>query len=159
MYVWRDGGSSERVSFRHHDPHLALEYFRLGRLISEPCFCQLEEYRVDFAKIVNGSEWTSSDRHTDKPNELIYRILRATLDKGPRSKDQWIQAILLVESCKLVPRPLKEGPRPKSGKLRLNLHGTCFGGKINWFKPKNNSILASIFGFILKLTTMKMLKK
>jgi hypothetical protein len=50
--------------------------------------------------------------------------LRATLDKGPRSKDQWIQAILLVESFKLVPRPLNEGPRPKSGKLKLNLHGT-----------------------------------
>jgi len=29
----------------------------------------------------------------------------------------------------LVPRPLDESPRPKSGKLRLNLHGTCFGGK------------------------------
>jgi hypothetical protein len=44
--------------------------------------------------------------------------------------------ILLVESFKLVPRPLDVGPRPKSGKLRLNLHGTCFGGKINWFRPK-----------------------
>jgi hypothetical protein len=43
---------------------------------------------------------------------------------------------LIVESFKLVPRPLDEVPRPKSGKLRLNLHGTCFGGKINWFKPK-----------------------
>jgi hypothetical protein len=30
--------------------------------------------------------------------------LRATLDEGPRSRDQWIQAILLVQSCKLVPR-------------------------------------------------------
>jgi len=36
----------------------------------------------------------------------------------------------------LVPRPLDKGPRPKSGKLRLNLHGTGFGGKINWFRPK-----------------------
>jgi hypothetical protein len=27
--------------------------------------------------------------------------------------------------------------RPKSGKWRLNLLGTCFGGKINWFGPKN----------------------
>jgi hypothetical protein len=35
----------------------------------------------------------------------------------------------LVESFKLVPRPLNEHPRPKSGKLKLNLHGTCFGGK------------------------------
>jgi hypothetical protein len=35
-------------------------------------------------------------------------------------------------------RPLDEGPRPKSDKLRLNLHGTCFEGKINWFGPKNS---------------------
>jgi len=28
-----------------------------------------------------------------------------------------------------------KGPRPTSDKLRLNLHGTCFGGKINWFRP------------------------
>jgi hypothetical protein len=47
--------------------------------------------------------------------------------------------ILLVESFKLVSRPLDEGPRPKSGKLRLNLHGICFGRKINWFIPTNNA--------------------
>jgi len=28
----------------------------------------------------------------------------------------------------LIPRPLDEDPKPKSGKLRLNLHGTCFEG-------------------------------
>jgi hypothetical protein len=66
----------------------------------------------------------------------MFWCLRATLDQGPRSRHQWIQAILLVESFKLVPRPLDEGSRPKSGKLGLNLHGTCFGGKINWFGPK-----------------------
>jgi hypothetical protein len=38
----------------------------------------------------------------------------------------------------LVPRFLDEGPRPKKGKLKLNIHGTYFGGKIDWFKPKNN---------------------
>jgi len=43
------------------------------------------------------------------------------------------------KSFKLVPRPLDEDPKPKSGKLRLNLHGTCFGGKINWFGPKNSA--------------------
>jgi len=48
--------------------------------------------------------------------------LTTTLDDGPRSRDQWIQAILLVESFKLVPRPLDEGSRPKSGKLRLIWH-------------------------------------
>jgi hypothetical protein len=65
--------------------------------------------------------------------------LRATLDEGPRSRDQRIQAIWLVESSKLVPRPLNEVPRPESGKLRLNLHGTYFGGKITWFRPKNSA--------------------
>jgi hypothetical protein len=45
----------------------------------------------------------------------------------------------LVESFILIPRSLDERLRPKSGKLRLNLHGTCFGGKINWFKPKNSA--------------------
>jgi len=43
---------------------------------------------------------------------------------------------LIGRNFKLVQRPLDEGPRPKSGKLRLNLHGTCFGGKITWFGPK-----------------------
>jgi len=45
----------------------------------------------------------------------------------------------LVENFKLVPRPVDEGPRPKSDKLRLNLRGTYFGGKINWFEPKNSA--------------------
>jgi len=36
----------------------------------------------------------------------------------------------LVESFKLAPRPLDEALRPKSGILKLNLQGTCFGGKI-----------------------------
>jgi len=34
------------------------------------------------------------------------------------------------QKFKLVPWRLNEGPRTKSGKLRLNLNGTCFGGKI-----------------------------
>jgi hypothetical protein len=33
-----------------------------------------------------------------------------------------MQALLLVESFKLVPRPYNEGPRLKSGKLRLIWH-------------------------------------
>jgi len=32
-----------------------------------------------------------------------------------------------------------EGRKPKSGKLRLNLHGTCFGWKISWFSTKNSA--------------------
>jgi hypothetical protein len=39
------------------------------------------------------------------------------------------EAILLDESHKLDPRPLAEGRRPKSGKLRLNLHGIILEGK------------------------------
>jgi hypothetical protein len=35
----------------------------------------------------------------------------------------------LDESHKLDPRPFDEGPRPKSGKLRLNLHGIILEGK------------------------------
>jgi hypothetical protein len=36
---------------------------------------------------------------------------RATLDDGPRSMDQWIQAILLV------PRPLDKGPKTKKWQI------------------------------------------
>ncbi len=43
------------------------------------------------------------------------------------------------KASKLVPRPSDEGARPKSGKLRLNLHGTSFGGKINSLGPKNSA--------------------
>jgi hypothetical protein len=53
--------------------------------------------------------------------------------QGPRTNEfkqfHWWKAL------NWSPRLLDEGPRPKSGKLRLNLHGTCFGGKINWFRP------------------------
>jgi len=44
---------------------------------------------------------------------ISLKILRVTLDKGSRSRHQWIQAILLVESFKLVPRPLDEGLRSR----------------------------------------------
>jgi hypothetical protein len=40
-----------------------------------------------------------------------------------------IQAILLVEIFKLVPKPLDEGPRPKSGKLRLPYMTPVLEGK------------------------------
>jgi hypothetical protein len=47
----------------------------------------------------------------------------------------------LGESHKLDPWPLDEGPRPKSGKSRLNLHDTNFGRKINWFEtPKEKEL-------------------
>jgi hypothetical protein len=49
-----------------------------------------------------------------------------------------------VESFKLVPRPLNEGPRPKNGKLRLIWH-TYFGGKFNWFGPKDNVKIRALY--------------
>jgi hypothetical protein len=56
-------------------------------------------------------------------------VFRATLDEGLKFSVQWNRTILLAESHKLDPWPLDEGPRPKSGKLRLNLHGTISEGK------------------------------
>jgi hypothetical protein len=58
----------------------------------------------------------------------MFKQLRATLDEGPRSRlvqsnrarAYWMRAINWTQ------HPLDETPRPKSGKLRLNLHGTIF---------------------------------
>jgi hypothetical protein len=48
--------------------------------------------------------------------------LRATLDEGPKSGVECNnKAILSDESHILDPRLLDEGPKPKSGKSRLNL--------------------------------------
>jgi hypothetical protein len=44
------------------------------RLISGPRFCHLGGCRIGLAETVNGSKWTGSNRHTDRPSELIYRI-------------------------------------------------------------------------------------
>jgi hypothetical protein len=55
--------------------------------------------------------------------------LRATLDEELRSMVQWNRAILLDKSHKFDPWPLDEGPRPKSGKSRLNVNGTILEGK------------------------------
>ncbi len=41
----------------------------------------------------------------------------ATLDEGSRTREQWIQAILLVKSFKLVPRPLKQGFKTKKWQI------------------------------------------
>jgi len=54
-------------------------------------------------------------------NNLV--VIGATLADRPMSRVQLNRAILLAESHKLDPWPLDEGPRPKSGKSRLNLHG------------------------------------
>jgi hypothetical protein len=42
----------------------------------------------------------------------------------------------LAESHKLDPTPLDEGPRPKSGKSRLNLNSTVSEGKSTVLKRK-----------------------
>ncbi len=56
--------------------------------------------------------------------------LRATLDEGPRSRDQGSQAILLVESFKLVSMPLEEGPRPKKWQIEANMAAVLEGKSI-----------------------------
>jgi len=45
----------------------------------------------------------------------------------------------LDECHKLNPWPLDEGPRPKSGKSRLNLHGTILEGKSIGLDQKTKS--------------------
>ncbi len=43
--------------------------------------------------------------------------LRATLDKSPRSRDQWIQAILLVQSFKIGPKAFRWGSKTKKWQI------------------------------------------
>jgi hypothetical protein len=45
------------------------------RLILKPRFCHLGGCRTDLVETVNMSEWTGSDRQTNRPSELIYKIL------------------------------------------------------------------------------------
>ncbi len=63
-------------------------------------------------------------------------MLRATLNEGPSSKLQWDRTILLHEGHKLDSHPLDENLRAKSGKLRLNLHGTILKGNSIDSDPK-----------------------
>jgi hypothetical protein len=72
---------------------------------------------------------------------------KATLDEGPRSRVQWNREILLDESHKLHPQPLDESPRPKSGKSRLNRHGTILDGRSNGLnlKKKGSKLESSWF--------------
>ncbi len=63
-------------------------------------------------------------------------IMCEAMDKGFK-QSYWLKAL------KLVPKAFRqESPRPKkkSGKLRQNLHSTCFGGKNQsvWTQKKNN---------------------
>jgi len=47
----------------------------------------------------------------------------------------------LDERHKLDPRPLDEGPRPKSGQLSLNPHDTILEGKSVSWNPKQKKTL------------------
>jgi hypothetical protein len=62
-------------------------------------------------------------------------MLRATLDEDPRSdkieQSYWMRAI---------DWSLDEGPRPKAGKSRLNLHGTILEGKSIGLNQKNTEL-------------------
>ncbi len=66
--------------------------------------------------------------------------LRAALDKRLRSRVQLNRAVLLADSQKLEPWPLDEGPRPKSGKSRLNLGSKARSNSRTQF-ASNESIL------------------
>jgi hypothetical protein len=57
--------------------------------------------------------------------------LRATLDEGLRSRNQWIQGILLVESFKLVPRPLDQA-KTKKWQIEPNMAPVLEGKSIGW---------------------------
>ncbi len=96
--------------------------------------------RLNKISLLCGYHWERIGGETEgdfTDNSNIW--IRPTLDEGPRSREDWIQEILLVESFKLVPMPLNEGARPKGDKLKLNLNGTCFGEKIKWSRWKNSS--------------------
>ncbi len=49
----------------------------------------------------------------------------------------------MAESHKLDPLPFDEGPRPKSGELRLNIHGTILEGKSIDSDPKKRKLMIS----------------
>ncbi len=72
--------------------------------------------------------------------------LRATLDKGPRSRVQWNGAFLLVKRFKLVPRPLDKGPSPRRIKLWFSLHGIILEGTPIGPNQKNSLKESSWFG-------------
>jgi hypothetical protein len=71
---------------------------------------------------------------------ILCIILRATLDKGPKSRVQWNLTLILVKNFKLVPRPLNKGPRPRQIKLWFSLHGIILEGKPIGLNPKKIKI-------------------
>jgi hypothetical protein len=56
----------------------------------------------------------------------------ATLDEGPRSRDEWIEAIWLVESFKSVPRTLDKGPKTKMWQIEANMAPVLDEKSVGW---------------------------
>jgi hypothetical protein len=91
-----------------------------------------------FNKIEVRFNFKSNSIRSPSYNYTFYFLfnIKATLDDGSRSKVQWNRTILLVESHKLDPWPLDEGPKLKSGKLKLKLQSTNLEGKSIGLDPK-----------------------
>jgi hypothetical protein len=70
-----------------------------------------------------------------KNSTIASNLLRATLDEGPRS-DKIEQFYWTRE----IDWSLDEGLRPKTGKSRLNLHGTILEGKSIGLNQKNTEL-------------------
>ncbi len=64
-------------------------------LILGPRLCHLGGCRIDLAETVNGLEWTGSDRHTDRPSELIYKIVFGMVHGQSYERVQKISSILI----------------------------------------------------------------
>jgi hypothetical protein len=58
--------------------------------------------------------------------------------QGPGS-NEIDQSYWLMRAINWTPWPLDEGPRPKSGKSRLNLHGTILEAKSIGWDQKNRA--------------------
>jgi len=93
-------------------------------------------------KVYNPQNWKKKERkkklvqtyicvHPKYNREKHVVKLRATLDEGPGSRDQWIQAILLAESFFIGPKPFRRGSKTKKWELEVNmvpvLEGKSFG--------------------------------
>jgi hypothetical protein len=67
------------------------------------------------------------------------KIIRATIEKGPRSRDQWIQAILLVKSFKIGPKAFRQGSKPKQWEIDFK-----------WNFPSEFYFIFYFFGFLME---------
>jgi hypothetical protein len=70
----------------------------------------------------------------------FFWTLRGTLDEGSRSRNQWIQAILLVESFKLVPRQEKSIGSDQKTVLKGELQGTSPTQGFQFASNQSNSV-------------------